>query len=363
MIGLMSFRGQEMDAPLYPFKPIYSLKALSLALSEPAELLESLAKRSSNLYRHVPQTKKDGTLRDTYDAYEPLKAIQRKIVDRLLSRVRFPGYLHGGIKDPLKRRSIYSNAYIHGRAKCVVLQDIKDFFPSIKTQHVQQLFVGLFGFSKEVASVLALLTTRHGVVPQGASSSSYLANLVFWDIEPALVAKLNAQGLSYSRFADDITITSIKQLDPSELTSIVSAVTNMLAQKGCYQKRSKLHIRKRGQTVLSKNGLEPLTVTGLTIFNEVPGIPKAERKAIRAAVKQLEDQSTQGAIWAQLEPSVRSAMGRVGRLIACAHPDGERLKLRLHALKARSQVALIDRYIVAQQDDAVAGEQVDAAFN
>lgn len=363
MIGLTSFRGQEMDAPLYPFKPIYSLKALSLTLGEPADLLESLAKRSSNLYRHVPQTKKDGTPRDTYDAYEPLKAIQRKIVDRLLSRVRFPGYLHGGIKDPLKRRSIYSNAHIHGRAKCVVLQDIKDFFPSIKTQHVQQLFIGLFGFSEEVAGVLALLTTRHGVVPQGASSSSYLANLVFWDIEPALVAKLNAQGLNYSRFADDITITSIKQLDPSELTSIVSAVTNMLAQKGCYQKRSKLHIRKRGQMVLSKNGLEPLTVTGLTIFNEAPGIPKAERKAIRTAVKQLEDQATQGATWAQLEPLVRRAMGRVGRLIACAHPDGERLKQRLHALKARSQVALIDRYTAAQQDDAVTSEQGDAAFN
>ncbi|VVO81389.1 hypothetical protein PS843_01804 [Pseudomonas fluorescens] len=356
MIGLMSFRGQEMDAPLYPFKPMYSLKALSMTLGESTELLESLAKRSSNLYRHVPQTKKDGTPRDTYDAYEPLKAIQRKIVDRLLARIRFPGYLHGGIKDPVERRSIYSNAHIHGGAQCVVLQDIKDFFPSIKTQHVQQLFVGLFGFSEAVAGILALLTTRHGVVPQGASSSGYIANLVFWDIEPALVAKLNAQGLNYSRFADDITITSIKPLDSSLLTSIVSAVTNMLAQKGCYQKRSKLHIRKRGQTVLSKSGFEPLTVTGLTIFNAAPGIPKAERKAIRSAVKQLEDQAMHGMTWSELEPLVRRAMGRVGRLIACSHPDGERLKQRLHALKARSQVALLDRYAAALQDSAVTGQ-------
>lgn len=351
MIGLTSFWGQEMDAPLYPFKPIYSLKALSLTLGEPLELLESLAKRSSNLYRHVPQTKKDGTPRDTYDAYEPLKAIQRKIVDRLLARVRFPAYLHGGIKDPIKPRSIYSNAHIHGRARCVVLQDIKDFFPSIKTLHVQQLFVGLFGFSEQIAGILALLTTRHGVVPQGASTSGYLANLVFWDIEPTLVAKLNAQGINYSRFADDITISSIKQFDPSTLTSIVSAVTNMLARKGCYQKRSKLHIRQRGQTVLSKNGFEPLTITGLTIFNATPGITKAERKAIRAVVKQLEDKAMQGATWAQLQPFFRRAMGRVGRLIASGHPDGERLKQRLHALKAQTHVALIDRYIAEQEDD------------
>lgn len=171
-----------MEAPLYPFKPIHSMKALSLALAEPVTLLNSLGKRSGNLYRHVPQKKKDGSTRDTYDAYEPLKPIQRKIVDRLLVRVRYPEYLHGGIKDQAHPRSIYSNAQVHGRAKTVVLQDIKDFFPSIKMAHVQQIFSGIFGFSDDVAEVLAMLTTRDGVVPQGASTSSYLANLVFWDV-------------------------------------------------------------------------------------------------------------------------------------------------------------------------------------
>ncbi|GGH96306.1 RNA-directed DNA polymerase [Pseudomonas fluvialis] len=340
-----------MDAPRYPCKSIHSLKALSLALGEPVELLLSLAKRSSNLYRHVPQTKKDGSVRHTYDAHEPLKKVQRKIVDKFLARVRYPDYLHGGIKDPNSRRSIYSNARIHGKAKTILLQDIKDFFPSIGVQHVQQIFSGLFGFSDEVAQVLALLTTRHGVVPQGASTSGYLANLVFWDTEPALVARLHARGLKYSRFADDITISAMTTLERSALTGLVAAVTDMLAKKGCQQKRTKLHIRKRGQSLLAKPkveaGYEPLTVTGLSVFNEAPGLPKAERKAIRAAVKQAEDQASQGASWAQLEPTFRSVMGRVGRLIACGHPDGERYKLRLKALKTRCQVPLLDRYAAA----------------
>lgn len=100
----------------------------------------------------------------------------------------------------------------------------------------------------------------------------------------------------------------------------------------------------------------PLTVTGLTIVNQTPGIPKAERKAIRAAVKQLEDQAEHGATWTQLEPLARRVMGRIGRLIACKHPDGERLKQRLHALKARSQVALLDRYAAAQPQSALSVE-------
>ncbi|MAQ51677.1 MAG: RNA-directed DNA polymerase [Pseudomonas sp.] len=322
-----------MDAPRYPYKPIYSLKALSLALGEPVELLKSLAKRSSSLYRHVPQTKKDGSVRDTYDAHQPLKAIQRKIVDKFLARVRYPDYLHGGIKDPSSPRSIYSNALTHGKAKTILLQDIKDFFPSIRVQHVEHIFTGLFGFSEEVAQLLALLTTRNGVIPQGASTSGYLANLVFWDIEPTLVSRLNLRGLKYSRFADDITISAMMPLDGLVLTELVGAVTVMLAKKGCQQKRSKLHVRKRGQTIQAKAGFEALTITGLSVFNAAPSLTKAERKAIRAAVKQVEDQATQGGSWGQLEPTFRSVMGRVGRLIACGHPDGERYKQRLKSVQ------------------------------
>jgi hypothetical protein len=147
-------------------------------------------------------------------------------------------------------------------------------------------------------------------------------------------------------------------LDSATLTKLVSAVTRMLAEKGCYQKRSKLHVRRRGQTLKVKviDEFVPLTVTGLTIINQTPGIPKAERKAIRAAVKQLEDQAEHGATWTQLESLARRVMGRIGRLIACKHPDGERLKQRLHALKARSQVALLDRYAAVQLESALSVE-------
>lgn len=321
-----------MDAPVYPLKPIYSLRSLSKALGEPVSLLQSLAKRRSNLYRYVPQVKKDGTARHTYDAYEPLKQVQRRIVDQILVRVVFPEYLHGGIRDVTKRRSIYSNAGPHGMAKHLVLQDIRDFYPSIRITHVQNTFEKLFGFSPEVSQLLAELTTYNEAVPQGASTSSYLANLVFWDLEPALVFQLNKMGLNYTRFADDITISSIQVIPKEQITQIISMVTRMLALKGCFQKRKKLHIRKRGQRIQENNEFEPLTVTGLTVFNSTPGVPKRERKAIRAAVKQIEDQASTGVPWEILAPMVRKTMGRVGRLIACSHPEGEKLKQRLQAL-------------------------------
>ncbi|RMO77517.1 reverse transcriptase [Pseudomonas syringae pv. primulae] len=336
----------DMDAPFYPHSPVHSVKALARALGEPAERLLALAQRSSRLYRYVPQTKKDGvTPRHTYDAYEPLKTIQRKIVDRMLCKVIYPAYLHGGIKDAKLPRSIYSNARVHIGAKTVVLQDIADFFPSITTEHIHRVFVGLFQFSPDVATLLASLVTRDGQVPQGASTSSYLANLVFWDIEPALVKRFAAQGMAYSRFADDITVSSKTRISPTTTTQIIAAVTWMLGQKGCLQKRSKLHVRKRGQALITGDKAESVTVTGLVVNGSIPALPKRARLAIRAAVKQLEDrfEGNSGQLSAEDEKEVRRVMGRIGRLIACEHPEGQRLKARVRVLLARAP--LLDRYV------------------
>lgn len=338
-----------MDAPFYPHSPIHSISALSRALGEPVERLLALAQRSSRLYRYVPQTKKDGiTPRHTYDAHEPLKTIQRKIVDRMLSKVTFPAYLHGGIRDPKLPRSIYSNARVHTGAKTVILQDIADFFPSITSDHIQRLFVGLFRFSADVATLLANLVTREGQVPQGASTSSYLANLVFWDIEPALVTRFKAQGMAYSRFADDITVSSKARIDHATTTQVIASVTWMLGQKGCLQKRSKLHVRKRGQALISGEKAEAVTVTGLVVDKTIPALPKKARLAIRAAVKQLEDRVNgyPGQLSYEDEKEMRRVMGRIGRLIACGHPEGKRLKARVRALVTRAP--LLEQYADAE---------------
>ena len=343
-----------MEAPFYPHSPIHSDKALARALGEPVQRLLALARRSSRLYRYVPQFKKDGiTPRHTYDAHEPLKTIQRKIVDRILSKVAYPGYLHAGIKDPKLPRSIYSNARVHAGAKLVILQDVADFFPSITTEHVRQIFTGLFRFSEDVASLLAMLVTREGQVPQGASTSSYLANLVFWDIEPVLVARFNSRGWEYSRFADDITVSCKNDLPAPAITQIIGSVTWMLSQKGCYQKRSKLHVRKRGQAILKGDQPETVTVTGLAVDRSIPAIPKKERMAIRAAVKQLEirGEATVGPLSAEEKSEMRRVMGRIGRLIACGHPDGQRLKARVRALSKRAP--LMERFAAGSRTQTI----------
>ncbi|BCD84755.1 reverse transcriptase [Pseudomonas solani] len=324
-----------METPIYPNKPIFSMRALALALGEPEALLLKVSNAANYMYRSVPQKKKNGSRRETYDAHEPLKRIQKKIIGRILSRVIFPSYLHGGIKDLASPRSIYSNVKAHLGAQKVVLLDIEDFFPSITVSHVYRIFNEFLKFENEVSAVLAKLTTLKGCVPQGACTSSYLANLVFWDVECLVVDRLTARGLKYSRFADDITISARGEFPDSDVSLVISDVVNMLAAKGCRQKRSKLHVRRRGQAVMrAAGGFEPLTVTGLSVFNfEKPSVSQKERNKIRSSIKKIELLVHAGEPWALLEPLYNRAMGRVGRLIACKHLDGTRLKARLETVK------------------------------
>jgi hypothetical protein len=335
-----------MEAPVYPCNSIYSVRALALALGESEQLLIRLAARCNRMYRYVPQTKKNGDKRDTYDAHHPLKRVQRKIVDRILSRVVFPSYLHGGIKDRLSPRSIYSNAKVHSGARFVILQDIKDFYPSISSTHVTGIYKDIFRFGDAVAQLLSALCTRNGCPPQGASTSGYLANLVFWNNEPKIVQSLLEAGYHYTRFADDITITCSHKPSAQDIKEVIASTTGMLAAKGCYQKRTKMHVRVKGQTVNNGVGeVSPLTVTGLSIVNDGPAIAKAERRRIRSAVKEVESLSASSPCWPPVEPAYRRAMGRVGRLLACGHPDGQTLKARLNAAKALHHTALLTRYV------------------
>jgi hypothetical protein len=339
-----------MDAPTYPFKPIHSMRVLALALGESEQLLQRLAARADRMYRHVPQEKKvkpgqPPETRDTYDAHDSLKRVQRKLVDRILSKAVFPAYLHGGIRDRKSPRSIHSNAAVHAGARYVILQDIRNFYPSISERLVDAMFRGLFGFGSDVASLLSSICTREGSTPQGASTSGYIANLVFWDLEAKVVENLQNSGFRYSRFADDITISCGRKPSSAELSGIVSVITGMLAAKGCHQKRAKLHMRVRGQGIKTDDATyQPITVTGLSVFNSSPGLTKLDRKRIRSAVRELELRVESSSNWPELAPMYHRAMGRVGRLLACGHPDGQTLKARLNAVKQSYQTALLDRY-------------------
>jgi len=311
------------NSPSYPHNPIGSVEALAKLLGSSQENLEQIADKSDKLYREVPEKKKDGTPRLTYDAFPALKVIQKSIVTKLLRKVNFPHYLHGGIRDKEFPRDQLSNASVHTRSTVLVLDDVADFFPSISSEHIFKMWCRLFNFPYSVSNILTKLTDKNGELPQGASTSSYIANLIFWDLEPTLVGELQSLGFNYTRFIDDITLSSRKKQSNESIGTARSLVYTMLSKKNCRPKRSKSKFLKKGQS---------LNVTGLIVNGKNPAIDKEERRRIRAAVRQLELSVERSGNTIENNSQFCRVMGRVMRMVRLGHHDGQNFKKRLLSL-------------------------------
>ncbi|RAS38341.1 reverse transcriptase family protein [Paraburkholderia bryophila] len=305
------------NKPSYNFAPVNDVKTLALALGLTERQLNRLAANAGNMYRRNVVAKKDGTERITWDAHRQLKAVQGRINQLFFHKVLFPLYLQGSIRDRAYPRDYVRNAEIHAGACVAVTLDIADFFPSTQAELVRDIWTNFFRFAPPVAVVLTQLTTKDGFLPQGARTSSYLANLVFWQREHSLVETLEKRGWRYSRLVDDITISKSTDTSQTELTDINRIAIGCFQGYGYSVKRSKHKVLRRNHRV---------TVNSLVV-NVHPALPKDERRRIRAQVHQVKEALTSGT---QADvPSVASTRGKIAKVIRL-HPDlGSRLSDRL----------------------------------
>tara|TARA_A100000171_G_C2112250_1_gene135699 strand:- start:265 stop:1179 length:915 start_codon:yes stop_codon:yes gene_type:complete len=286
--------------------------------------LLTLSKRADSLYCLAKSiTKPDGSVRNTYDALEPLKEIHRRIKNQILDHVSFPTYLTGSLKGC----DYKTNAALHAHARIVINEDISGFFPSTSADRVFNVWHEFFGFSEAVAQCLTKLTTRQGELPQGAITSSFLANLVLWQDEPILQARFAAQGLVYSRYVDDIAISSKSFLADKGKSEVIRQVYGMLLKHGYQPKRAKHEITTSATR---------MAVTKLAV-NAKPGLNRVTRNKIRATVQAVERRAALGETLSFDRGPYAQAMGRVLHLERFHPGKATPLKQRLQALKKASK--------------------------
>ncbi len=308
--------------PHYPFEPIGTIDALARVLGVDSGRLVAIATNADRLYRLAkPIIKADGSIRQPFDALPPLKEIHRALKVRVLVRVRYPSYLTGSLVG----RDYRANAGLHAGSKIVMCEDVRDVFPSITVPAVRDVWQRLFQFPPRVAELLTQICTKDGALPQGAIPSSYIANLVLWRFEPDLHARLAAGGLVYSRYVDDIVVSSKRSLTKDDQTQVVGAVYGMLAKAGLRAKR-----RKHERFTASQR-----MVTTKLVVNRRAALPKEMRAKIRASVHRVELLSQAGLLDAEglrLQRSVAVRVGQLGRF----HPRlAVQLKERLSRARRR----------------------------
>ena len=128
--------------------------------------------------------------RQTYSISSPLKEIQGNILKKILAKVNYPSYLFGGIKGT----DYIKDAALHLNCKHLIKEDIFHFFDYINGNHIYNIWNGFFKFPHLVSETLTRLTIYENKLPQGAQTSTYLSNLVFWKSEPKLAYDFAEKG-------------------------------------------------------------------------------------------------------------------------------------------------------------------------
>lgn len=295
----------------YKNKPIGSISSLANALGFPIDELKAIADNSGQYYlANDPIVKSDGKFRQTYTVKEPLNRIQKKILQRIIASVDFPEYLQGAIRDPDSRRDYVRDANLHSGSEVILKLDISSFFSSTGAILVNKMWKYFFRFPQDVADLLTRLTVLGDFLPEGASTSAAIANLVFWDREPELESELRTRGYQYSRYIDDVTVSSASRVGKEELERITTQIYGMFI-------RARLKPNRAKRKVQSKGGR--MEVHQLNLNSGKPTISKRERARIRAAVKALEELARFATSWDEIRAAFESVNGRV-RLMERFHP-------------------------------------------
>lgn len=307
-----------IDKPLYKGRPVGTIAVLAKVMGTSEADLQRLALQSNSLFKTRTIIQKNGKSRVVHDALPQLKRIHEKINSLFLRRVEYPYFLHGGLKE----RDYVTDCKLHFKTKRGITQDISNFFPSIQLVDVRRIWLYFFKFPPVVTNLLSDLTTLNGYIPQGAKTSGFLANLLFWETESDLVHWLQQRGFRYTRFVDDITITTQNSITDGEKNEIINMVRAMFRRHGLKPSRKKS---------LVQTGLSAITAHGLQIASKTPTKNKMDRKNLRAWLHRLEQQPVENLNHSELQ-SLAGKLGIVRRLHA---KEGLTLKTRLDALLSK----------------------------
>ena len=230
-------------------------------------------------YTEFKVKKKSGAERSIHSPVAGLKSIQ-KTMSYVLQCVYEP---HNAAMGFVRDKSIVDNAKLHVGNMYVYNIDLKDFFPSVDQARVWKCFqlkpFNLFGEiknisigpkwvtekrggRKDIANILASLCctemeverknetgewekVKRNVLPQGAPTSPVITNIVCQKLDYLLSGVAKRFGLKYSRYADDITFSSMHNVYQPE-SEFLKELHRIIAEQNFHIKESKTRLQKDG---------------------------------------------------------------------------------------------------------------------
>lgn len=124
-------------------------------------------------------------------------------------------------KNSRDRRNIVTNARSHLRKPYLLNVDLKDFFHSVSSTMVQDIFLKPpFKFSHELTLLLTHLVTHNNRLPMGTPTSPVLSNFATRTLDFALIKYAKENRFYFTRYADDLSFSSWNAITEKHIEDI-----------------------------------------------------------------------------------------------------------------------------------------------
>lgn len=213
-------------------------------------------------YRQFKIKKKSGGFRQITAPRNQSFMMLLQTVNAILKAMYSPSDYAMGFTE---ERSVVTNASVHKGQNYVFNIDLKDFFPSVEQRRVLKRFGAKpFNFNPEIALLLSGLcsmrvkreqadeTQTHDldkefvyVLPQGAPTSPIITNMICDTLDRRLAGLARRFGLRYSRYADDITFSSMHYVY-AEKGEFRKELARIIGSQGFTINDTKTRLQKRG---------------------------------------------------------------------------------------------------------------------
>ena len=207
-------------------------------------------------YRRFKIEKKSGGFRQITAPRKQTFMMMLSAVNEILKSKYTPSNYAMGFTEG---RSVVTNASIHKGQNYVFNIDLKDFFPSIHQARVwKRLQVKPFCFTQPIANLIAGLCAMKEVredekgkkynvyvLPQGAPTSPIITNMICDRLDFLLGAVAKRFGLNYSRYADDITFSSMHNVYQKD-SAFRKELVRIIEDQGFTINEAKTRLQKKG---------------------------------------------------------------------------------------------------------------------
>ena len=232
-------------------------------------------------YRYKTYTipKRAGGRREISQPTPAVKFIQRWLCRNVFSALP----IHAAAQAYKEGANIVANARIHVEQNYLLKVDFLNFFPSIKGGDVYSLLNGSRetfepALTEEDVELIVVAVCKDGALTIGAPSSPMISNILMYDFDRELAEECQRRRVRYSRYADDIALSTDK---PGALAELLKFVTSLLKKPG----RPLLAINTNKTVFTSRKRLRRITGIVLTSDHKV-SIGRRMKRKLRSMIYQ-----------------------------------------------------------------------------